>query len=313
MQPYFLLILGTLILLGGGKALVDGAASIAAKAGIRTGIIGLSIVAFGTSAPELLVSINSAIKGNSDLAIGNVIGSNIANLGLVLGLSGLIYPILIRRSHLRLELPIMIVSCILFFMVCLDAKISFSEGLFLTSLFLGFVFFLFWKSHSDKLRGRVLDQEEFDGIKIYPWITSITLLILGVLGLYFGSKILVNSAITISKSYGISERIIGITFIAIGTSLPEMTASVYASFSKKTDLAIGNILGSNILNILSIIGITSLIRPISIGEEFLKQDFYWLLGISLVLIPLMKSKMRISKLEGGILLGIYVAYLIFIL
>lgn len=313
MQPYFLLILGTLILLGGGKALVDGAASIAAKAGIRTGIIGLSIVAFGTSAPELLVSINSAIKGNSDLAIGNVIGSNIANLGLVLGLSGLIYPILIRRSHLRLELPIMIVSCILFFMVCLDAKISFSEGLFLTSLFLSFVFFLFWKSQSDKLRGRVLDQEEFDGIKIYRWITSITLLIFGALGLYFGSKILVNSAITISKNYGISERIIGITFIAIGTSLPEMTASVYASFSKKTDLAIGNILGSNILNILSIIGITSLIRPISIGEEFLKQDFYWLLGISLVLIPLMKSKMRISKLEGGILLGIYVAYLIFIL
>ncbi|AMQ54910.1 calcium/sodium antiporter [Algoriphagus sanaruensis] len=313
MQPYFLLILGTLILLGGGKALVDGAASIAAMAGIRTGIIGLSIVAFGTSAPELLVSINSAIKGNSDLAIGNVIGSNIANLGLVLGVSGLIYPILIRRSHLRLELPIMIVSCILFFMVCLDAKISFREGLFLTSLFLCFVFFLFWKSHSDKLRGRVLDQEEFDGIKIYPWITSISLLVLGALGLYFGSKILVNSAITISKSYGISERIIGITFIAIGTSLPEMTASVYASFSKKTDLAIGNILGSNILNILSIIGITSLIHPISIGEEFLKQDFYWLLGISLVLIPLMKSKMRISKLEGGILLGIYAAYLIFIL
>lgn len=313
MQPYFLLILGTLILLGGGKALVDGAASIAATAGIRTGIIGLSIVAFGTSAPELLVSINSAIKGNSDLAIGNVIGSNIANLGLVLGVSGLIYPILIRRSHLRLELPIMIVSCILFFMVCLDAKISFREGLFLTSLFLCFVFFLFWKSHSDNLRGRVLDQEEFDGIKIYPWITSISLLVLGALGLYFGSKILVNSAITISKSYGISERIIGITFIAIGTSLPEMTASVYASFSKKTDLAIGNILGSNILNILSIIGITSIIHPISIGEEFLKQDFYWLLGISLVLIPLMKSKMRISKLEGGILLGIYAAYLIFIL
>jgi cation:H+ antiporter len=308
MLAYFLLFLGLAILLAGGKILVDGASGIALKLGMSAGLIGLTIVAFGTSAPELLVSVNAALKGNSDISIGNVIGSNIANIALVLGMSGLVYPILIKRNHLKFEYLITLLVSFLFFGLSYNGVISTLEGILLFGLFIGFNVYLFKTSSND-------DSEvvEIVHAKNLSWFKSIIYFIGGIIGLYLGSELLVENAVSISREFGISERIIGVTIIAIGTSLPELITSVIAAISKQTDLALGNILGSNIMNILSIIGLTAIIKPIGVSLEFINSDFFWMLGITLFLFPLMKIKMRVSKIEGALLLLSYGAYLFFLL
>jgi cation:H+ antiporter len=308
MLAYFLLFLGLAILLAGGKILVDGASGIALKLGMSAGLIGLTIVAFGTSAPELLVSVNAALKGNSDISIGNVIGSNIANIALVLGMSGLVYPILIKRNHLKFEYLITLLVSFLFFGLSYNGVISTLEGILLFGLFTGFNVYLFKTSSND-------DSEvvEIVHAKNLSWFKSIIYFIGGIIGLYLGSELLVENAVSISREFGISERIIGVTIIAIGTSLPELITSVIAAISKQTDLALGNILGSNIMNILSIIGLTAIIKPIGVSLEFINSDFFWMLGITLFLFPLMKIKMRVSKIEGALLLLSYGAYLFFLL
>ncbi len=310
---YFFLGLGLVILLLGGKFLVDGASSIALKLGMSAGLIGLTVVAFGTSAPELLVSINAALKGNSDISIGNVVGSNISNLALVLGLSGLFYPILIRTSHLRIDYAVMVLVTLIFYFLSLDLLISFWEGIVLFSGLIIFNVYLFRNiGQGIKSEPKTVEQE-LDHVKNYSWPISIVLLLIGIVGLYIGSELLVSNAVQISREFEISERVIGVTIVAIGTSLPELITSIIAALSKKTDLALGNILGSNIMNILSIIGITAMINPIQISAPFIDSDYLWMIGISFLLFPLMRTKMRISKVEGTILLFSYFAYLYFLL
>lgn len=309
MLSYFLLFLGLIILLIGGKILVDGASGIAVKLGMSAGLIGLTIVAFGTSAPELLVSINAAIKGNSDIAIGNVIGSNIANIALVLGISGLFYPIIIKKNHLKLDYFITVLVSLLFFGLSYNGFISTIEGVLLFVLFIGFNIYLFKTSGSENPEV----EEEIELAKRFSWLKSIVYFLGGIVGLYFGSELLVENAVLISREFGVSERVIGVTIIAIGTSLPELITSIIAALSKRTDLALGNILGSNIMNILSIIGITAIIKPIGVSQEFINSDFLWMLGITLFLFPLMRTKMRVSKIEGSLLLISYGAYLFFLL
>jgi cation:H+ antiporter len=310
---YFLLGLGLVILLVGGKLLVDGASSIALKLGMSAGLIGLTIVAFGTSTPELLVSINAALKGNSDISIGNVIGSNISNLALVLGLSGLVYPIIIRKTHIRFDYAMMVFVTLVFYFLSLDFFLSFWEGVFLLTGMIAFNAYLFRNLGKPLSKAQENIEEEFNDVKTYSWIISIGFLIVGIIGLYFGSELLVTNAVLISREFGISERVIGVTIVAIGTSLPELITSIIAALSKRTDLALGNILGSNIMNILSIIGITAIINPIQISQPFIDSDYLWMIGISLLLFPLMKAKMRIAKPEGIILLLSYFAYLYFLL
>lgn len=310
---YFFLGLGLVILLLGGKFLVDGASSIALKLGMSAGLIGLTVVAFGTSAPELLVSINAALKGNSDISIGNVIGSNISNIALVLGLSGLFYPIVIRKSHIRFDYAVMILVTLVFYFLSLDLLISSWEGVILFSGLLIFNGYLFRNLGQGIIVEQGTVENELDQVKNYSWPISIGFLLTGIVGLYFGSELLVTNAVQISREFGISERIIGVTIVAIGTSLPELITSIIAALSKRTDLALGNILGSNIMNILSIIGITAMINPIQISEPFIDFDYLWMIGISLLLFPLMRTKMRISKAEGVILLLGYGAYLYFLL
>lgn len=312
-MAYFLLFFGLVILLLGGKFLVDGSSSIAFKLGMSSGLIGLTVVAIGTSAPELLVSINASIKGNSDISIGNVIGSNISNIALVLGLSGLFYPILIRKSHLRFEYVVMLLVTFIFYILSLDLLISFWEGIILFSGLITFNTYLFRNLGKGISENQEVVLEELNRVENYNWITSVSLLIGGGFGLYFGSELLVNNAVLVSREFGISERVIGVTIIAIGTSLPELVTSIIAAISKRTDLALGNILGSNILNILAIIGITSIINPIHVSVAFINSDFLWMIGVSLFLYPLMKTKMRISKLEGSALLLSYLAYFYFLL
>jgi cation:H+ antiporter len=309
MLAYFLLLFGLVILLAGGKILVDGASGIALKLGMSAGLIGLTIVAFGTSTPELLVSVNAALKGNSDISIGNVIGSNIANIALVLGISGLFYPILIKSNHLKFEYLITLLASFLFFGLSYNEVISTLEGIVLFALFIGFNVYLFKTSASDD--PEVVEEIEF--AKNLSWFKSIIYFVGGMIGLYIGSELLVENAVFISREFGVSERVIGVTIIAIGTSLPELITSIIAALSKRTDLALGNILGSNIMNILSIIGLTAIIKPIGVSVEFINSDFLWMLGITLFLFPLMKTKMRVSKIEGSLLLLSYGAYLFFLL
>jgi cation:H+ antiporter len=310
---YLLLTLGLVILLFGGKILVDGASSIALKLGMSSGLIGLTVVACGTSAPELLVSLTAALKGNSDISIGNVVGSNIANIGLVLGISGLFYPILIRRSHIRFEYVLMILVTVIYYLLSLDLKISRLEGILLFSGFIGLNVYLFRNLGKGIQQEDEVTEAEIEEVKSYSWLLSVCFFVGGIVALYFGSELLVTNAVLISREFGVSERIIGVTIVAIGTSLPELITSIIAAMSKRTDLALGNILGSNIMNILSIIGLTAMVKPISVSEAFLQSDYLWMIGISLLLYPLMRAKMRISKVEGTLLLVGYISYLVFLL
>lgn len=313
MIDYILLGLGLVILLYGGKILVDGASAIAVKLGMSAGLIGLTIVAFGTSTPELLVSVNAALKGNSDISIGNVVGSNIANIAMVLGLSGLFYPILIKKSILRFDYIITAIVTLLFYALSYNGIIGFWEGIFLFSLFVGFNIYLFRNTDQGGLVDNTEVVEEVELVKGYSWLVAVSLFLGGIVGLYFGSELLVNNAIKISREFGVSERIIGVTIIAIGTSLPELITSIMAALAKKTDMAIGNILGSNIMNILSIIGLTAIIKPIDVSGEFLNSDYLWMIGFTLILFPLIRTRMRISFFEGLILFLGYGAYMYFLL
>lgn len=303
-MDYLFLGIGLVILLAGGKFLVDGASGLAARFGLSPGLIGLTVVAFGTSAPELLVSINAALKGSSDIAIGNVIGSNISNISMVLGISAMIFPIVIHPSVLKLDYMATLVSSLIFYLMAANGIISRWEGFILFVLFILINIYFFKKISKNEV-----DLNEIENVPSSSLFKSILLFFIGVLGLYFGSDMLVDSAVNISKEMGISERIIGVTIIAIGTSLPELITSLIAAMKKKTDIAIGNILGSNIQNIFSIIGLTALIRPINVSEIFLNQDFIWMIGLTLLLFPIFRTNWRISRLEGLLLLILYSGYL----
>ncbi len=307
-MEYVWLSLGLGILLLGGKLLVDGASSVALKLGLSAGLIGLTIVAFGTSAPELLVSITAALKGTSDIAVGNVVGSNISNITLVLGITAFVYPILITKSILKLDYTFTLITSLLFYILALNGMIGVWEGVFLVVLFFGVNFYFLKKI------GKVdMSSDERESLKKTSLLKAITFLLLGIIGLYAGSELLVENGIQIAQNWGVSERIIGVTIIAVGTSLPELATSVIAGLKKETDIAIGNILGSNMMNVLSIIGVTALVKPISVSSDFLQVDFLWMLGMTVVLFPIMRWSYKISRWGGLILLLTYLTYLYFIL
>ncbi|WP_143962420.1 calcium/sodium antiporter [Litoribacter populi] len=303
---YLFLLVGLLILLLGGKYLVDGASAIAGKLGLSPGLIGLTVVSFGTSAPELLVSVSAALKGNSDIALGNVIGSNISNISLVLGTSAIIFPISLPRSVIKLDYVFTLVVSILFYLLAINGIISYFEGIILVTLLI-LVNFYFFK----KIERIPEDPDDLDMVKIREasiW-KSIGLILLGIAGLYWGSDLFVENSIVIAQTFGISDRVIGVTIIAIGTSLPELVTSVMAALKKHTDIALGNILGSNMMNILAIIGITAIVSPIEVSQIFLTNDFIWMLGFTIVLLPIILTKLRISRWEGALLVGGYIFYI----
>lgn len=307
-MSYILLITGLLILLVGGKILVDGASAIAARLGLSAGLIGLTVVAFGTSAPELLVSITAALKGSSDIAIGNVVGSNISNITLVLGTTALIYPILITRPILKLDYTFTLITSVVFFLLSWNGIISLGEGILLVVLLVGVNFYFF-----KKIERIEIDTDESSQLKSKSPIFSISMILLGIAGLYFGSGLFVDNGVIIAGTLGISERIVGVTVIAIGTSLPELATSVIAALKKETDIAIGNILGSNIMNVLCIIGITAIVKPIDVSPLFIYNDYLWMIGFTLLILPLMRINWHISRLSGSILLVGYGVYLYLLL
>ncbi len=286
-----------------GVLFVRGSSDAARIFNIRPLIVGVVIIAFATSAPEFCVSILAAIKNSRSLALGNIVGSCICNIGMALGLSALIRPIKVNLSILRREIPILLVATAALFLACLDLRISRLEaGLFL----IGFIIFIYYCIRSAKREPRgpaPLPDKTLSRIRPFAH------LVIGLVGLLFAAYIAVNSAVILARHFGISELVIGLTVLAIGTSLPELVASLIASRRGEGDISIGNVIGSNLFNILGIIGIVCLIRPIIIDKSVIILSLPLLMFYTLALIPIIKSGSRISRAEGGALMLSYLVYL----
>lgn len=308
-----LVALGLAMLYAGSELLIRGSVSIAKRMHISQLVIGLTVVAFGTSTPELVVSINAAIVGQADVSLGNIIGSNIVNIGLILGLSAAIFPIAVHIKTIRREIPIMLAVSLVLIPMSLDGAISQIEGVLLVLSLIVFIYFSYSQSKRENNQTQMpVEMDNSNNKSAYILTKNVVFLVAGILLLYFGSSLTVDNAVHIANSMGISERVIGLTVIAVGTSLPELITSVGASRKMHSDLSIGNIIGSNIFNVLGILGISSLISSIKINPAIF-TDYAVMIGFSMVLIPVMRSGFIITKKEGYSLVTAYSLYLIFLL
>lgn len=304
---FLYIIAGLVLLVVGGNWLLKSAVGLSYRLNISKIIVGLTVVSFATSLPELIVSVQAALDGHPDIAVGNVLGSNIGNIGLVLGVVLLINAIQIDKSFFSTDWPTkMIASTLLFVFLFMDGKLSRGEGF--TFIVLLILFLLYLVKQNKKV---IADISEIKA-EAMPYIKIFGFLAIGGFALWAGSELLVEGAVNLAKTIGVSERVIAVTVVSIGTSIPELASSVIASIKKENDISIGNIIGSNIFNILSVLGITAIIKPIeNIDPRILSQDIYWMLGFSLLLLPLVLLPKRgsLSFKEGILLL---VGYCIFI-
>ena len=299
-----LLIFGLTVLIIGGNLLLKAAVSISLRFGIPKLLIGMTVVSLATSAPELIVSIKSAIKGSPDLAISNVLGSNIANLGLVLGITILFSPINISKSVYKKEWPIMMFSAIYFLIVILDGVISKIEGGILVC------FLVMTISALIKLRDK--SEVDLENSVEDSFLKSLIVLFFGGLFLYYGSEWFIDGAILLADSFGISERIIGITVVSVGTSIPELVTSLVAVLNKEKSISLGNLLGSNIFNVFAVLGITSLVSPLSVlDQNIIDFDIYIMLFFAAIILPLIffPKKLVLGRKEGIIILMFYSIYI----
>ncbi|NMM50250.1 calcium/sodium antiporter [Marinigracilibium pacificum] len=310
---YILFVIGFVILVKGADILVDGASSIAKRYNISDFIIGLTIVSIGTSMPELLVNIMAGIQGKSEIGVGNVLGSNVANILLVLGLSACINQLPIKRNTLFIEIPFSLTATLLvgyFANVSIfsESKVGLSldltEGiilLFFFALFLGYIYNYAKEKHDDVIEGTINTQ---------PIVKSIAFIIIGIIGLFLGGKWVVDGAIELSKLFGLSESFIGLTLVALGTSLPELVTSVVAVYRKKTQLAVGNVIGSNIFNLLWILGISSIITPIEFETVNNSDIMMIIISSSLLILSIIVGKRSvITRYEGVVFLLVYAGYI----
>ena len=304
------LFIGFTLLVVGGEFLVRSSVALSFKLNISRMVIGLTVVSFATSAPELLVSVQAALKDSPEIAIGNVLGSNIANIGLVMGITAVIAPLLIDRDFFRLNWPVMMFfSVLLYFFMYTENEINRIEGIIFIVLLVAYLYYLINRSRGSK--GNVpadVDEklQEVSNFKVVIW------LLIGGLGLYFGSELLVKGAVDIAEKMGVSKRVIAITMIAVGTSIPELAASVISAFKGEKALSLGNLIGSNIFNIAAVLGITATILPIPISSsEILSQDMVWMIGIAAILLPLgfIAPKMSLSRYKGFLLFAFYMAFI----
>lgn len=301
---------GLAMLYFGAEWLVRGSINISNRLKISQLVIGLTVVAFGTSTPELAVSISSAMQGLSDVALGNVVGSNIVNIAIILGVSAVIAPIAVSKSTIRKEIPIMIGAALLLLAIVFDGKIDFLDGMILITGIVAFLIFNYKSSKKDLELESVEITNSLIQNKVIP--KSIGLVAVGLTLLSIGSFLTVDNAVVIAKSIGISELFIGLTLVAIGTSLPELITSVIAAKKGHADLSIGNIVGSNIFNIFAIVGIASVIAGIAVNDKII-VDMIIMIIFSAVLIPIMRSGFVVSRKEGVILIAGYFAYILILL
>ena len=308
-MDFLAIISGILLLSIGGDMLTRYSVELSHKLSIPKIIIGMTIVSFATSAPELIVSLNATMMGYSDFALGNVLGSNIANLGLVLGIVVIIYPITIKRRFYYTDFPLLIFSTAVFYLfIASNSEISRTEGIIMLVLILLILFYLFYYQKPDT---STLDKDLSLGKEKVS--TSFFLLVISAAILWLGAETLIKSSISVANKFNVSERIISITMVAIGTSIPELAASVAASLKKHNDLAIGNLIGSNIFNLLVVIGITSVVNPITgIDFDIISKDMIWVVVFSFILLPLVyfHKRNKLNRMKGIILLAMYVAFII---
>lgn len=317
-MDYLLLILGFATLIVGGDFLVKGAVGLAIKANISSLVIGMTVVSFGTSAPELLVSVGAALADGHDkmMSVGNVIGSNIANLALVLGITALVFPIPVQKVSINQDWPVLMISSVLFvvFMAFFDEGkylVNKWEGLVLFFLIITFTIYLIKKSRKEsKLEALELDNDlENESEEQKPAWKNVSFLLIGCFGLVFGADWLLSAAVNIAKAYNVPSFIIGVTVLAFGTSVPELATSVIAAYRKQTDIAIGNLIGSNIFNILCVVGITGSVAGMPLPKSVLENDVWWMLGVTVLILPLMAFGKKINRWKGLLLIGVYFSYM----
>ncbi|MBT8393822.1 MAG: calcium/sodium antiporter [Bacteroidia bacterium] len=303
-------VFGLLLLVIGGEFLVRSSVALSFKFKLSKVVIGMTVVSFATSAPELLVSLQAALEGSSDIALGNVIGSNIANIGLVLGLTAIITPLTISRDFYMINWPMMILlSIVLYFFLKSGNLLSFTEGL---ALFVSLAIFLYLLIRRAIKEHIPLDMDIDDALQNTSNFKIIIWLIIGAFALYFGSEWLVDGAKEMAINIGVSERVISVTMVAIGTSVPELAASVIAALKKEKAISLGNLIGSNIFNIASVLGLTAMIHPISVNsEKILSVDIIWMLSYAFILIPLvfLGTKYQFGRRSG---LFLFAGYWVFI-
>jgi len=315
-------LIGFVMLYFGAEWLVKGSSSLAKSLGVTPVVIGLTVVAFGTSAPELVVSLVSSIKGKSMIAVGNVVGSNICNIALVLGLAALFQPITSHRSVVRRDIPLMLGISLYLLVLSLNSKLGRIEGATLFAGIILYTFFNYYVARKESKEGmdeeRVLSEL---GIEEVEYVTSrqkqIVLILIGIIGVVAGAQIVVESAVIIMKVLGVSEKFIGLTIVAFGTSLPELATSVVAALRKEMDISIGNLVGSNVFNILSVLGAASLVRPIPIPGGFFESglviDYLVMMFTSFLPWLMMRKTNTVTRKGGLILLFCYVGYLAYLI
>ena len=307
-----LILLGFVLLYYGAEFLVKGASSLAASLGVPPLVIGLTVVAFGTSMPELLVSVSAGVSGKGDIAIGNVVGSNIFNIALILGLAAIFNPLKVKMQLIKFDVPVMIVASLGLLWILRDKVIDRAEGILLFVLFLGYIGYTVYMALRTKQTSGEYE-EEFSAEKSIKGFIVQGAMIVGGLGLLVGgSKALVMGAVDLAKLFGVSEAVIGLTIVAAGTSLPELATSVIAACKKEADISIGNIVGSNIFNILCILGASSMITPLQ-AQGISALDIYVMAGLSVITLPLMWTGFTITRKEGALLLSAYGGYLFMLL
>jgi cation:H+ antiporter len=313
-----LVLLGLLLLIVGGEALVRGASGVALLARMAPAVVGLTIVAAGTSMPELVVSVQAAWGGNSGLAMGNVVGSNMFNIGAILGLTALIVPLRIQGNTVRLEWPVMMLAALQLHLLSRDGTVDRLEGGF---LLIALVTFISYAVRLGKREAAPIEEAEFASVETASfgrtgraaWTFNLVAIGIGVALLAGGSTALVRGATAIASGLGVSDAVIGLTIVAAGTSTPELITSLMAARRGQADIAVANVVGSNIFNVLGILSVTALILPLPVPQEIIERDNWWMLAASALLLPLMRSGMRVSRAEGGLLLAGFLVYMALLL
>lgn len=308
-------ILGLVLLIAGAEVLVKGSSRLASSFGVSPLIIGLTVVAFGTSSPELAVSIKSALSGQSGIAVGNVVGSNIFNVLFILGISALIIPLQVSKQLIRLDVPLMIFLSAFLLILSLDTAYSRIDGLLLTFGLMIYIVFLFYQNRKDNGLTQSDSTADIENSTTGNRSVNVVLVIVGLVLLVFGSRWLVDSAVSFAEYLGISELIIGLTIIAAGTSLPEVVTSIIAAVRGERDIAVGNIVGSNIFNIMGVLGISSIVAPtgLDISSSVIRFDIPIMIVVAFACLPIFFTGGVISRWEGGLLLMYYMAYTLYII
>lgn len=312
LESLILAIVGIALLPAGSHILVNGAVAMSERLGVSALVVAVTVVAFGTSLPELVVSLRAALAGSTAISIGNVVGSNIANVLLILGATALIKPIISEPGANRRESVIMLAVTAVMVLIVISGEIPRWEGALMVALLVAFVVQSYWRdrTHPEEASEHLEEVEEYESLKDRSWLVIIGAVVIGLVGVLAGAHLLVTGAVDIARAVGVSEEVIGLTMVAIGTSLPELAVCAAAAIKNKPEVAIGNVLGSNIFNILAILGITALVVPIQIPDQILSFDLWTMVAVSILAVPLLLRRDGMGRTAGVAFLVAYAAYTI---